>query len=701
MSDNFLHSKGIKSGIKENLEGDVFKCDSYQNLPRELLGKISDGLIVYNEKEELLYANSPILLNFGNNVKDLSCRNIASLVAPEYREKVNGLLRSNTSNEFCLDLLNHSGDRIPVRLRYEEISISEKRMKLFIFKNDSESRKLKENLRESGRKFRALIKMSSEVIGVIDSDGFIEYLSDSVEDIFGYSPYELTGTDFFEKIDKDDRKKIIKDFDKCKSRRDLSLTGEFRYLHKNNYWCHAEMILSNMTQDSLINGIVFNLKNITEKRKAIDLAAHLQLHDVMITKLPNIGFLKSRLLLELIKTQEREEEKLISVMSIGIDRFKNINNLYGPRMGDRLLNSVARRLKESYRDDDVVARFGGDVFVVLLTNIARDFDVKEIIQKTIEIFSRPFLVDGTSIKISVSLGLSLYPYDGVTEDVLLNNSQAAMHRAKESRGDSYFLFDIAMHETLIKNLQIELEIENALKNDEFISYFQPKFDRNDNLVSIEALIRWDSGTRGTVKPMEFIPLVEKNGMIVDIGYAILRKACEQARSWHMKGYQLPICVNVSLAQFKDSHFVEKVEMILKETGINTDLLEFEITESGIMENAREGIFKLFKIRALGVKIAMDDFGTGLSSLSNLISYPIDVIKIDKAFVDKLPNNGDAKIVVNAIIDLSGNLGFQVVAEGIETREQLDYLRELNCDMFQGYYFSKPLPAGEFEEKYFR
>ncbi len=679
---------------------EIYRCDNYRDLPRELLGKISDGLIVYHEKEGLLYANLPMVESFGSSLIDISGKDITSFVAPEYREKVNALLNSGTHNEFDLDILDHSGDRIPVKLKYEEISIDNNRMKLLTFKKNTEIRTLKENLKDSGKKFRTLLKKSSEVIGVIDSDGLVEYLSESVEDIFGYSPYELTGTDFFEKIHEDDRENIVKNFNKCIYSRNLYITGEFRYLHKHNTWCHAEIIFSNLMQDNLINGIVFNLKDITEKKKAVDLAAHLQLHDVMVTKLPNIGFLKNRLLLELIKVQEREDEKLIGVMSIGVDRFKNINNLYGSETGDRLLNSIAQRLRVSYRDDDIVARFGGDVFVVLLTNIARDFDIKDIIQKTMGIFEKPFVVDEITMNINASLGLSLYPYDGGDADVLLNNSQAAMYRAKESGGDAYFLFDIGMHETLIKNLQMELEIEGALKNDEFVSYYQPKFDRNEKLVSIEALIRWVSDTRGIVAPVEFIPLVEKNGMIVDIGYTILRKACEQAKLWHLKGYPLPICVNVSLAQFKDPEFVEKVEAIIKETGINTQLLEFEITESGIMENAREGIFKLFKIRSLGVKIAMDDFGTGLSSLSNLISYPIDVLKIDKSFVDKLPDNGEANIIVNSIIDLSANLGFEVVAEGVENQEQLDYLRERNCHMFQGYYFSKPLSAEDFEKKYF-
>jgi diguanylate cyclase (GGDEF)-like protein/PAS domain S-box-containing protein len=702
MNNKNLKSDGIEpEEQKESEKGDVYRCHSYQNLPRELLGKISDGLILYNEKDGLLYASPQVVENLGNGLMDISGGDITPFVAPEYREKVNDLLSSNTCNEFDLDILNHSGDRVPVRLKSEVVSIHNESMKLLTFINNSESRKLRETLKDSGKKFRTLIKKSSEVIGVIDSDGLIEYLSDSVEEIFGYSPYGLTGTDFFEKIHEDDRNKIIKEFNKCIYSRNLYITSEFRYMRSDNTWRHVEIIFSNLMQDNLINGIVFNLKDITEKKKAEDLAAHLQLYDSIVTKLPNIGFFKNRLQLELIKVNEREDSKLLGVMSIGIDRFKNINNLFGSETGDRLLNNIAQNLRASFRDDDVVARFGGDVFIVLLTNIARDYDLKDIIQKTMAIFQKPFEVMGSEINVQVSLGFSIYPYDGDDTDLLINNSQAAMYRIKESGGGSYSLFDNEMHEGLINNLQMELEIEFALRHDEFISYYQPKFDRERKLVSIESLIRWVSEKRGIVSPGEFIPLVEKNGMIGEIGYGILKKACEQAVEWHEKGHRIPMCVNVSPAQFKDPDFVDKVELIIRETGIATELLEFEITESGIMENAREGLFKLFKIRSLGVKIAMDDFGTGLSSLSNLISYPIDVLKIDKSFVDRLPDNEEAKIVVNSIINLSGNLGFKVVAEGIESQEQLDYLRERNCDMFQGYYFSKPLSADEFEKKYFK
>ncbi len=701
MDKNDLDFEGSMREMKNERERyNVSGENSSGNLPRELLRKITDGLILYEDMYGLLYANPSMVKKLGNNLIDIYGEDLMKFVAPEYREMMNSLLSTPSGSECEIDILNTSGDRIPVKLKSDEIFINNDRIKLLTFKNNTETRKLRENLKESGKKFRTLIRKSSEIIGVIDSDGIIEYLSDSLEGIFGYSPYELIGRDFFENIHESDRKSVIKDFNKCIYSKNLYVSSMFKYMHKENSWRHAEIIFSNLMQDNLINGIVFNLRDITDKKKAEDLAAHLQLHDFIVTKLPNIGYFKNRLQLELIKVNEREDTKLVGVMSIGLDRFKNINNLYGSETGDMLLNSIARRLRMSFRDDDVVARFGGDVFIILLTNIARDYDLKDIIQKTESIFAEPFTVKENEINVQVSIGFSLYPHDSDDADLLINNSQAAMYRVKENGGGSYSLFDYEMHEALINALQMELEMKFALRHDEFVSYYQPKFDREGNLVSIESLIRWNSEKRGMVSPGEFIPLVEKNGMIGDIGYLILRKACQQAMKWHERGYGIPMCVNVSPAQFKDPNLVDRVEEIISETGIKTELLEFEITESGIMENAREGLFKLFKIRSLGVKIAMDDFGTGLSSLSNLISYPIDVLKIDKSFVDKLPDNEEAKIVVNSIIDLSGNLGFKVVAEGIENEEQLKYLRERRCDMFQGFYFSKPLSAEDFEEKYF-
>lgn len=274
-----------------------------------------------------------------------------------------------------------------------------------------------------------------------------------------------------------------------------------------------------------------------------------------------------------------------------------------------------------------------------------------------------------------------------------------MYRAKEAGTGGYCLFDPKMHDELIYNLRLEEELKDAITKGEFEAFYQPKFDAMDRLSGAETLIRWRSPKRGLIPPGIFIPLVEKNGMIVDIGYIILRKACEQIRIWAGMGFSKRVAINFAPAQFKDPELLDTIEKIILETGVNREMVEFEITESGIIENSKEALMKLFKIRTLGIKIAMDDFGTGLSSLSNLIAYPIDVLKIDKSFVDKLPGNEEAKIVVNSIISLANNLGYEVVAEGIESSGQLEYLKEKKCEFFQGYYYSEPLTASDFEKKY--
>jgi diguanylate cyclase (GGDEF)-like protein len=461
----------------------------------------------------------------------------------------------------------------------------------------------------------------------------------------------------------------------------------------------VESTVCNIAEDPLGNSLLLHTRDVSERKKAEEQAAHSQLFDTLITKLPNISLLKTRLQLEIVKVQERSQKNIFAVMSIGVDNFKKINNLYGTDAGDLLLYKIGQRLKNSFRGDDLVAHYSGDSFIVLLSYIAQSYDFKDIIRKTLGRFEEPFDVEGKNIGITACIGIAVFPTDGDFVEQLINNSQAAMYRAKGEGPGNYHLFDSRMHQELIESLQLEDELKDAVINDEFVAYYQPKFDSDEEIVGVETLIRWKSPKRGLIPPGSFVPLIEKNGMIVEIGYMILRMACEDIKRWNDRGFKKSVAINFAPAQFKDMNLIENVERIIYESGVNTEFLEFEITESGIMENAKEGLLKLFKIRSMGVSIAMDDFGTGLSSLSNLISYPIDVLKIDKSFVDKLPHNEEAKIVVNSIISLADNLGYDVVAEGIETESQLKYLKDMKCGMFQGYYFDRPMPAGEFEKKY--
>ncbi len=666
---------------------------------RELLKKVTEGLIIYDSEDEIIYANLFIIEMLGLEIDEIYGEKIHEFISEEYRSLLDEKKLSGRGRGIEICCINKSGKQIPVRIKNGELPYKNDMLSFLFIEDLSRLHNYRKALKESGQLFRLMTGKSSEVISVINREGEIQYVSEPSERIFGYSPYELAGSSFYDFIHPEDRSNLEKKIRNWINNNVECTNTDYRFRSSDGSFIDVESTVCNIVHDPLINGLLLHTRDITDRKKAEEQAAHSQLYDTLITKLPNISLLKTRLQLEIVKVQERSQKNMFAVMSVGIDHFKKINNLYGTDTGDLILYKIGQRLKNSFRGDDLVAHYSGDSFVVLLSYIARSYDFKDIIRKTMGRLSEPFEMDGKKIDITASIGIAVFPNDGESVEQLINNSQAAMYRAKEEGHGNYHLFDSLMHRELIESLQLEDELKDAVVNGEFVAYYQPIFDSHGEIAGAETLIRWESPKRGLIPPGSFVPLIEKNGMIVEIGYMILKMACEDIKRWNDRGFKKTVAINFAPNQFKDPDLIENVERIILESGVNTDYLEFEITESGIMENAKEGLLKLFKIHTMGISIAMDDFGTGLSSLSNLILYPIDVLKIDKSFVDKLPSNEEAKIVVNSIISLADNLGYDVIAEGIETESQLNYLKDLKCGMFQGYYFERPMPADEFEKKY--
>ncbi len=666
---------------------------------RELLKKATEGLIIYDSEDDVIYANSNIIKILELDVDEIYGEKVHDFFTEEYRSVFDENRLSIESRGVEMICTNKRGKRFPVKIRYGELPYKKEKMRFLFIEDLSSLNDYREALKDSGTLFRRMTEKSFEVISVIDMEGTIQYISEPSMKIFGYSPYELAGSSFYDFIHPEDRDYLEKKIRNWLNDKTDLISMNYRFRSSAGSYIEVESTFCNIIHDPFINGLLVHTRDISERKKAEEQAAHSQLYDTLITKLPNIGLLKTRLQLEIVMVQERSQKKMFAVMSVGIDNFKKINNLYGTDAGDLLLYKIGQRLKNSFRGDDLVAHFSGDTFIVLLSYIARSYDFRDIIKKTLGRLSDPVDVEGKKIDITACIGISVFPNDGEFVEQLINNSQAAMYRAKDEGPGNYHLFDLQMHRELIENLQLEEELKEAVINEEFAAYYQPIFNPEREITGAETLIRWNSPKRGLIPPGSFVPLIEKNGMIVEIGYLILKMACEDIKKWNKMGFKKSVAINFAPSQFKDQQLIENVERIIYESGVETDYLEFEITESGIMENAKEGLLKLFKIQSMGIKIAMDDFGTGLSSLSNLISYPIDILKIDKSFVDKLPYNEEAKIVVNSIISLADNLGYNVVAEGIETEKQLDYLLDLNCGMFQGYYFDRPMPAEDFEKKY--
>jgi diguanylate cyclase (GGDEF)-like protein len=408
-----------------------------------------------------------------------------------------------------------------------------------------------------------------------------------------------------------------------------------------------------------------------------------------LTALPNIRHFRERLEGEIRKAESRRQ--LFVLLCLGLDTFKNVNQLHGTDTGHIVLQEVGRKLRATFRDDDFICRFMGDKFLVLLTDVQTSNHIPDLIRKTRTVFSTPVIVQGKEIKLTAGVGCCTYPHDGHTGEALIENAEAAMYRAKTEGKNVFCLYDEQLHQDLDLRIHIENELGQALERNELFLVYQPKVHADGRMVGMEALVRWQSPTRGLMPPDSFIPIAESSGLIIDIGYHVLALCCQQIRSWMAAGLPaMRITVNASPLQFGQADFVSRVLGIIASASIDPAWLGIEITEGGIMQNEDDCVGKMNALKAAGLSISIDDFGKGYSSLTRLGSYPLDTLKIDKAFVDELPDSVSSGCIVRSIIDLAHNLGYTVVAEGVETAAQLDFLVRSNCKVFQGYYFHKPL-----------
>jgi diguanylate cyclase (GGDEF)-like protein/PAS domain S-box-containing protein len=553
-------------------------------------------------------------------------------------------------------------------------------------------------LDKANQTLSVLIQASPLAIFVLDTEGNVSLWNPAAREMFGWDESEVLNRPF-PLVQKGREEAFRTAFDDA-LRGKLTTDYETRQQKKDgspidiNVWTAALF-----DAQGEINGIMAIVADITERKQSEAKINYLAYHDTL-TGLPNRVSFEERLV-EAVAHASVERESL-AVMFLSLDRFKKFNDTLGHLIGDQLLKSVAERLNLTLREGNRVARFGSDEFAVLLTRISGAEDAARRANNFQNVLNAPFIVEGHELYVTSSIGIGLYPDDGMDAQGLLKSAGSALYRAKQLGGSSYQFYTADMNERALHRLALENQLRWALERREFVVYYQPQVNLDTGkIMGMEALVRWQHPELGLVPPAEFIPLAEDTGLIMPIGEWVLRTACAQTKVWQDCGFSnLHVAVNLSPRQFQQPDLLLLIEQSLKEAGLNPASLELEVTESSVMKNAESAIHTLRELRAMGIKISIDDFGSGYSSLTYLKHLPIDVLKIDQSFVRDMTSDPKDAAIVMAIIQLAHSLQLQVKAEGVETEEQLRFLRLLRCDEMQGYLFCKPLAVEAFEQLLF-
>ena len=519
------------------------------------------------------------------------------------------------------------------------------------------------------------------------------YLNPAAHAICGRSVAEFTAerTLWTGRVHPDDRANVAQWLEQVLAAGALTLQyriirpdGEVRWLEdcaRTVYDAHGHLLR--------LDGVA---SDISERRLRDDRIEYLANFD-SLTGIPNRNLLMN--LLEQALTRARRTGTRLGLLFLDMDRFKYINDTFGHALGDSLLKAFAARLKSVLRKEDIVARLGGDEFVIVLLDIGEPEDAARLALKVMQAFALPVPVDGHELHVSTSIGVSVYPEDGTDADTLLKHADVAMYRAKEQGRNGFQCYTLEMGARAVEKLELEQALHEALENNEFELHYQPLIDMKSGCVtSVEALLRWHHPELGCVAPARFIPLAEETGLIIPIGAWVLNTACAQASAWHAAGHALNVAVNVSGRQFQQKDMPQLVQSALDLAGLDAEFLELELTESMLMNDSEATVRILHQLKAIGVSLSIDDFGTGFSSLSYLSKFPIDIVKIDRSFISDLADKPEAASIAVAIIALAKALDLGTVAEGVETAEQLAFLQAHGCDTMQGYHFSRPLPVDE-------
>ncbi len=671
-----------------------------------ILQKMSDLLIVADDGGKISRVNLPVLELLGCEEKELIGRDIGDICSDDEFIRKNFVMARHKL--FCggeiSSLLRVKGGReIPVTissLPTPEGSARGAGAVLLIRPKVDEAVKAAASGKgrhapaDGSGMFQDIVEKSLVGIFVILDGNFI-YINPKMAEIFGYSAEDMMGASLtLDIVEQHDRKRIADNISALAAGKRKSMQFAFSGRQKDGNVIDVETFATSMN----FNGgraVVGSLYEITERMLMEEAIRHQAYHDPL-TSLPNRILFNGRLSSAITKAQL--DRTKLAVLFLDLDSFKNINDTRGHNTGDMVLQSIAGLLQGCLRESDTVARLGGDEYTVLLPHINHDEDAVMVAQKILAAVNQKWMLDGYRLSLTTSIGISIYPTDGRDAETLLRKADAAMYHVKELGGNAIRLYDPSLDAGSAELMQLESDLRTALENGELHIYYQPQVDMSTWMVSgVEALIRWNHPERGLLSPKQFVPLAEKTGLIVPIGEWVLRMACHEVKRWQDKGFEsLKLSVNVSAVQLLKQDFVDIVDRVLKRTTLAPENLQLEITEGMALQNLDALVPTLMKLSGLGVRLVIDDFGLGYSSLNFLKRLPVQSVKIDKGLINELSANADDSSIITALIAMAKSLDLDTFAEGVETEAQMSLLHKCRCDKMQGYLFSRPLPPSEIE-----
>lgn len=687
-------SKNIKIITSDILEKNV-ELEKSLSLLRATLESTADGIMMVNGKGQVVDWNQKFveMWRIPSHMLESGTESIGFEYILEQLSNPNAViadvqyLYENPEWQGELPLLHFKDGRIFERFTQPQRVGTEIVGRVYSFRDVTQRLMADDELRIRER----AIEASTHGVAIIDITKAtmpIIYVNKAFERITGHTEKQTLGQNLAHlqgtKADQVNQKRINLAIRELREE-----TVELESYRRNGelFWC--ELSVAPVSDSfSKVRHYVCIINDITQRREMERQLVRQATHD-SLTELPNRVLLMDRV--EQAILQVKKKNTLLAFLFLDLDRFKLTNDTLGHTIGDKLLQAVSNRLLIATNDFDTVARLGGDEFVILLPELGSEQQAQQMAQEILHLIEKPFQVEQHSLKITGSIGISFYPKDGLEYESLLKNADLSMYHAKDSGRNNYRIFEQEMNRRVINHMQLDNALRDAMKRQEFYLLYQPLIElKKDKIVGFEALIRWNSHLLGQVSPMEFIGMAEENGLIIDIGRWVLEEACSQLVRWQKQGHtDLSMAVNISGRQFRQSRLPEIVTDVLEKTGLSAKFLELELTESLLVDDIDHAVETMFQLKDMGIKLVIDDFGTGYSSLSYLKQFPVDKLKIDRSFISELVNKEDDAAITRAIINLGHSLNLEVLAEGVETELQKDFVTTHGCDYAQGYYFKPP------------